>query len=186
MRGAILDFLINAAAVAIITSGLLPGIRITGEYVPTVAAVAILFALVNTIIKPILRLLTCPLIFLTLGLIIFVIDGAMLALTAALSDWTATVTHGRLVIDNLLWAIIGALIMGIVTAVLGWLLPRQTVQRVEVVHVTRTIPSHRANADQQFDALLGGDDAPSRPPRRSPTDGDPFDFYDPDTGKPKR
>lgn len=181
MRGAILELLINAVAVAVITSGLLPGIRITGSYVPTLAVVALIFALVNVLVKPILKFLTCPLVFLTLGLIIFVIDGAMLLLTAMLSDVTAQITRGRLEVDSLLWAIAGAFIMGVIEAVLGWLLDRRGEQRVNVVTVRQTIIEQRSSADQHFDSLMRAD--PPLP--RRPSSDDPFDFYDPDTGKPK-
>lgn len=181
MRGIILELLINAVAVAVITSGLLPGIRITGNYVPTLAAVALIFALVNVLVKPILKFLTCPLVFITLGLIIFVIDGAMLLLTATLSDFTAQITRGRLEVDSLLWAIVGAFIMGVIEAVLGWLLDRRGEQRVNVVTVRQTIIEQRSSADQHFESLMG----PEPPMRRPRSTDDPFDFYDPDSGKPK-
>jgi len=46
--------------------------------------VALLFGLVNALLRPILKLLTCPLILLTLGLFTFVINAILLALAAAL------------------------------------------------------------------------------------------------------
>jgi putative membrane protein len=175
----VIEIVVNAAAAAVITSGLLPGIRIEGNYLLTLAAVALTFALINVVVKPILKLLACPLIFFTLGAIILVIDGAMLLLTALLSDLAQPVLGGRLVIDNLLWAVIGALIMGIIEAVLSWLLEQRdprTVLRGGVKNPRADIGTTRAQADSQFDALLGDET------RRRTRDGESsrFDFYDPD------
>jgi uncharacterized membrane protein YvlD (DUF360 family) len=51
-------------------------------------AVAIIFGLVNAIIRPILAALTCPLVMLTLGLFVFVLNGIMLSITSAKSSAT--------------------------------------------------------------------------------------------------
>ncbi|MBK8022933.1 MAG: phage holin family protein [Chloroflexi bacterium] len=187
MRGWILEFVINAIAVAVITSGLLPGIRIIGNQVPTVAVVAVAFALANILIKPILKILTCPLIFLTLGLIIVVIDGAMLALAATLSEVTGTLTGGRLVIDSFLWAIVGAVIMGVIEAVLSWLLDRRERRvRVEVVSSQDKLQNRRAGADDEFNALMRGDTRSRRTPPSGTANLDDWEYIDPETGKPKR
>ncbi len=178
MRPILIEFVVNILAVAIITSGVLPGIRITGNTVPTLIVVGVIFALVNTIVKPVLRLLSCTLIFFTFGLIIFVIDGAMLALTAALADLTVAITGGRLVIDGFLWAIIGAFVMGVIEAVLWWIADRAT-PPVQTARNKSAVSARRMNADADFSALIGDDSTPA-------TDGDPFDFYDPNTGKPTR
>ncbi|MCK6578889.1 MAG: phage holin family protein [Anaerolineae bacterium] len=183
MRGWILELLINAIAVAVITSGLLPGVRIIGNQLPTVIVVALAFAVANVLIKPILKLLTCPLIFLTLGLIILVIDGAMLALAASFSDVTGTLTGGRLVIDSFGWAVVGALIMGIIEGVLGWVLDRQERRAKPPVRTTRVILEDRRSGADDFNSLMRGERS-----RRhgTPAAENDWDFYDPDTGKPKR
>jgi len=186
IRPWLIELIVNAAAVAVITSGLLPGIRIEGNHLPTLIVVAAIFAIVNIVIKPVLKLLTCPLIVLTLGAIILVIDGAMLLLTATLSDIFALLVGGRLVIDGLLWAIVGALIMGIVEAALTWVFERQEKRDHRVIATSRPrqalLSGDRAQADAQFDALLTDDS----PRRTRGAEGDPFDFYDSDSGKPKR
>ena len=102
MRNLLLRFLINAVAIAVITSGLLPGIFIIGSMIPTIAVVALVFGLVNSLIRPIVRLLTCPFVLLTLGLFTFVINGAMLYLASRLSELTVNLTHGQVVIENFL------------------------------------------------------------------------------------
>ncbi len=124
MRNLLLRFLINVVAIGVITSGLLHGIYIAGNAIPTLALVALIFGLVNSLIKPIVRLLTCPFVLLTLGLFTFVIDGAMLYLTARLSQLTLTLSNGELRIRDFGWAILGALIASVVAMLLEWVLIR--------------------------------------------------------------
>ena len=102
--------IINAIAIGI-TAALLPGIHVLNNDILTYLLLGLVFGLVNALIKPIVSLLTCPLVILTLGLFALVINGVMLLITAALSD-------GRLVVDGLGWAIVGGIIMGIVNIVL--------------------------------------------------------------------
>ena len=71
--------------------------------------VALLFALVNSIIGPIVRLLALPFVILTLGLFLLVINAAMLGLTAALSD--------RFTVDGFLAALFG----GFLIALFSWI-----------------------------------------------------------------
>jgi putative membrane protein len=106
----LLRVIINAIAIAI-TASLLPGIHVVNQDLGTLLVIGLIFGLVNALIKPILAVLTCPFIILTLGLFIFVINGAMLLLTASLSG-------GRLIIDGFWWAVLGGIIMGIVGLVL--------------------------------------------------------------------
>ncbi|MGB1288223.1 MAG: phage holin family protein [Aggregatilineales bacterium] len=110
MRNFIIRVIINAIAIAI-TASLLPGIQLANDGISTLLIVGLVFGLVNAVVKPILILLTCPAVLLTLGLFIFVINGLMLQLAASLSD-------GRLFIDGLGWAILGGIIMGIISMVL--------------------------------------------------------------------
>jgi putative membrane protein len=63
---------------------------------------------VNALVGPILRLLSLPFVLLTLGLFLLIINAALLALTAGLTD--------RMTIDGFGTAIIGGLIL----AVVGW------------------------------------------------------------------
>jgi len=159
MRNLLLRFLINTVAIAVITSGLLPGISIIGSMIPTIAVVALVFGLVNSIIKPIVRVLTCPFVLLTLGLFTFVINGAMLEIAAILSTkLTVNLTHGSLYVENFGWAIVGALIVSVIDVVLEAILIRNTPKEVTVRYV------------------------PDAPPAEKDDD---FDFYDPRTGKLK-
>ncbi len=93
---------------------LLPGIRIDGNedgalgISGTFLWVALVFALVNAVVGPILRFLSFPAILLSLGLFLLIVNAALLGLTAALSD--------RLAVDGFGTAVIG----GLVLAVVGW------------------------------------------------------------------
>lgn len=114
MRDFLIRVVISAAAIAI-TASVLPGVHVTNNDIGTLLIIGLIFGIVNGLIKPIISLLTCPLVLLTLGLFILVINGLMLMLTASLSG-------GRLAVDGLGWAIIGGIIMGIVGVVLEWAL----------------------------------------------------------------
>ena len=76
----ILKLLINAAALWA-AGELITGIDLDGDFW-TILLVALIFGLVNTFIKPILKVLSFPVIILTIGLFTLVINAAMLGLTA--------------------------------------------------------------------------------------------------------
>ena len=79
MRRFLLRWLINALAIYA-ASKLVSGIKVEDEW--AIIAVALILGLVNAFIRPLLKFFTCPLIVLTLGLFLFVINAAMLAFTA--------------------------------------------------------------------------------------------------------
>lgn len=110
MRNIVLRIIVNAIAIAI-TAALLPGIHVVNNDLGTYIVIGIVFGLINAIVKPIVTLLTCPLVIVTLGLFILVINGLMLLITASL-------VPERLVIDGFGWAIIGGIIMGVVGVVM--------------------------------------------------------------------
>ena len=78
-RRLLIRFIINALAL-VVADALVPGIRIEGWQAYTV--MAIVLGMVNAVAKPVLELLTCPLIILTLGLFLLVLNAAMLGLAA--------------------------------------------------------------------------------------------------------
>jgi putative membrane protein len=114
MRQFILRVIINAVAVAI-TAKLLPGFHVASDSLWTLLIIGLIFGLVNAFIRPLLTLLTCPLVMVTLGLFILVINGVLLQITA----WIA---GDRLKIDNFGWAILGGIIMAVVGLILEVLL----------------------------------------------------------------
>ena len=97
--------LITAAAVYLVAE-LLPGVSMRGEPLDYLV-VAVLFALVNLLVRPVVKLFSLPFIVLTLGLFLLVVNAAMFALTAALTD--------RLDIDGFTTAVLAGLIVSVVT-----------------------------------------------------------------------
>lgn len=64
---------------------LLPGLAFTGTWWQ-LCLVALILGLLNALVRPLLELLTCPLILLTLGLFVLVINAALLLCTAAIAN----------------------------------------------------------------------------------------------------
>ena len=110
MRNLLLRLIINAAALAA-TAALLPGIGVRDNDIGTLLVVALIFGLVNAVLKPVFLILSCPLIILTLGLFALVINGLMLLITDALAG-------GRFTVDGLGWAILGGLVVGAISGIL--------------------------------------------------------------------
>lgn len=94
-----------AAAVWIIAA-VVPGVRVQ-EGLGSYLLIAVIFAAVNVLVRPVLKLLSFPLLILTLGLFLIVINAAMLGLTAALTD--------RLAIDGIGPAVLASLLISAVT-----------------------------------------------------------------------
>ncbi|QBS41649.1 phage holin family protein [Nocardia sp. CS682] len=90
-----------------------------GGKILVLLAVAVVFTVVNALVKPIVKLLSLPLVIVTLGLFLLVINALMLWLTAKITE---TTEYG-LRVDGLWAAIIGGLIVSIVNWVLGILVP---------------------------------------------------------------
>jgi putative membrane protein len=113
---------VNALALAVAT-WLLADIRVsgdtTGDQLVTLLLVAVIFGLVNAVVRPVVKLLSLPFIILTLGLLIFVINAFMLMLTSWLSGQLGLGFH----VDGFFTALIGALIITVVTWVLELVLP---------------------------------------------------------------
>lgn len=115
---------IIADAVAIwVAAYLLDGIEIGGSgssFFLTLLAVAVIFGVLNAIVKPILKLLSLPLIVLTLGLFLFILNAIMLSLTSWLSGAVGLDFH----VDSFFWdAVLGAIIVSAVSLVVDMVLP---------------------------------------------------------------
>ncbi|MET0928599.1 MAG: phage holin family protein [Aeromicrobium sp.] len=110
----LLHWLITAIAVGA-CAALLSSVEIRGGF-GSLVVVALLFGLVNAIIGPILRLLTLPITVVTFGLFALVVNGALLGLTAGVSD--------RLDVGGPLETIGAALVISVFSAVLHLLLRR--------------------------------------------------------------
>ncbi len=107
-RRLLVRFIINALAL-VVADALVGGIRIEGWQAYTV--MAIVLGLVNAVAKPVLEILTCPLIVLTLGLFLLVLNAAMLGLAA----WIAGALGADVHIDGFGAAFLGAIIISIVS-----------------------------------------------------------------------
>lgn len=114
----ILRIVINAIAIWVATL-LLSGLTFSGS-VLNLLGVAIIFGLVNALIRPIVKLLTLPITIVTLGLFSLVINTLMLMLTTWLSD---SLSLGGGVFQNFLTAFVGAILISIVSTILSWFLP---------------------------------------------------------------
>ena len=110
MRTFVLRLIVNAIALAV-TAALLPGIHIRDDSVGTLLIVAFIFGVVNAVIKPVLIILSCPLVILTLGLFLLALNGILLLITDRIAG-------NRLDIDTFWWAVLGGMIMGFVGSVL--------------------------------------------------------------------
>ncbi|NLE76363.1 MAG: phage holin family protein, partial [Chloroflexi bacterium] len=91
MRNFFLRWIINGVALWVAVR-LVPGIR-GPEDLGTLALVALLFGLVNAAIGPLLRLLTCPLILVTMGLFTLVVNGLLLWLSSVAAGWLSLPFH---------------------------------------------------------------------------------------------
>jgi putative membrane protein len=111
----LINLIVNAVAV-IITAYLLPGVTVAGFV--TALVVAIVLAVVNTFLRPLLLVLTLPVNVLTLGLFTFVVNAILILLVAAL------VPGFR--VENFWWALLFSLVLAVVVYVLNLVLPGAT------------------------------------------------------------
>jgi putative membrane protein len=79
----LIRLLVNAAALWVATR-LVPGVTFDGGTLPFLG-VALVFGVVNAFIRPVMQVLTFPLILVTLGLFLLIVNGLMLWLTSSLS-----------------------------------------------------------------------------------------------------
>jgi putative membrane protein len=118
MSALVLRVLANAAALAVATA-LVGGMTIsgasTGENALVLLGVALVFGVVNAVVRPVVKLVAIPLYILTLGLIIFVINALMLLLTS----WISQRLGWPFRVDGFGTAILGALIISVVSFALN-------------------------------------------------------------------
>ncbi|MFV8315399.1 phage holin family protein [Mycobacterium sp. 23] len=128
-------FLLRAAVTGLalwVVTLFVPGLTFVGgnttlQRVGIIFVVAVLFGLVNAIVKPIVQILSIPMYILTLGLFHIVINAFMLWITAQITKDT---THWGLQIDHFWWtAIWAAILLSIVSWLLSLLTRRATRNR---------------------------------------------------------
>jgi putative membrane protein len=121
--GIIIRLAIGAVSLWIATV-FIDGIKLTTDSVPgkigTLLAVAVIFGIVNAILRPIIKTIGCGLYVLTLGLVALVVNGLLFLLTSWIAEQFDLPFH----VDNF-WpaAVLGALLVGVVSWLLNMLVP---------------------------------------------------------------
>ncbi|WP_028707725.1 phage holin family protein [Propionicicella superfundia] len=111
-------FLANAAALAVATL-LVPGISAGGttnaDKVFAILLVAVIFGVVNALVKPFFTFVTAPLVLVTLGIFLLVVNAALLMLTSWLAGYLQIGWH----VDDFWSAVLGALIVSTVSFIVN-------------------------------------------------------------------
>ncbi|MFE1287723.1 phage holin family protein [Streptomyces sp. NPDC058751] len=122
MKNFVVKTLANAGALAVAV-WLLDEITLTGDstggQIATLLLVALVFGVVNSLVKPIVKVLTFPLFILTLGLITLVVNALMLLLTSWFADKLDLSFH----VEGFWTAVLGGLIISVVSWALNVVLP---------------------------------------------------------------
>ncbi len=103
-----MNILVSAVAV-LFTAWLLPGVQVT-DFVSALL-VAIVLAFLNTVVKPVLTILTIPITFFTLGFFLLVINAGMIILASKLIP--------EFHVSGFWWALLFSLILSLVTSILN-------------------------------------------------------------------
>ena len=124
MKGFVIGILVTAVAFAILAY-VLPQFEYKGDAIALIVLAAV-FGVVNALIKPVVKLLSFPINMLTLGLFGLVVNGLLLLLAvwAANSLFDVPVTLAKfpteaLSVDTVIAAVIGAIVLGLITTVIG-------------------------------------------------------------------
>ncbi|MEV7691608.1 phage holin family protein [Streptomyces bungoensis] len=122
MKNFLVKTIVNAGALAVAV-WVLDKITLTGDSTAkkagTLIVVALIFGVVNSLVKPILKVLTFPLFVLTLGLITLVVNALMLLLTS----WVCGELDLSFHVDGFWTAVLGGLIISVVSWALHLVLP---------------------------------------------------------------
>lgn len=99
-----------------VAAWLVPGIRVEGNAWLIYTVMAVILGLVNAVVRPLLKFLSCGLIIITLGLFVLVINGLTLWLASSIAiNWF----HVGFYVDGFWSAFLGALIVSIVSIILS-------------------------------------------------------------------
>ena len=112
---ALVRIIVYAVAISL-TAYLLPGVSIAQHNVGTILLLGLVIGIVNGVIRPIAKFLTMPISFVTLGLFHFVLNALLLLLVSAIVP--------ALHFNGFLDALIGGVVLGILAAVLEWIVNR--------------------------------------------------------------
>jgi putative membrane protein len=109
VRNFVIRLLVNALALWA-AAEVVPGIELSGAFAD-ILIVALIFGILNAVLKPVLMIFSIPFLVLTLGLFALIVNGAMLMITARVTDYLSVSGLGA--------AILGSLVISLVTMVLG-------------------------------------------------------------------
>jgi putative membrane protein len=123
---------IRVAVVAVslwVATRIVPGIDnaagTTGSRIGTLVVVALIFGLVNAVLKPLIKVVGCPLYVLTLGLIGLVVNALLFLLVGAIAEAIGL----PFIVDGFGAAFFGAIVVGVVGFILHFLIPDRYDQR---------------------------------------------------------
>lgn len=111
--------LIVTALALWVTALILPGMHLGDDSAPlltqilTILAIALIFSLIDMLIRPILTFLSLPITCVTLGLFLLVINALMLLL----ASWVSGLFGLTLTFDNFWWALLAGVIVGLLTSI---------------------------------------------------------------------
>jgi putative membrane protein len=121
MRSLLMHWVFNAAALWV-AAYFLTGLDFNGTIVQLLMVAAV-FGVVNSLLRPILTMLTCPLIVLTLGLFTLVINALMVMVTG----WLSSRWDLGFAVSGFWPAFLGGLVIGIVSLILSLMFsPKKT------------------------------------------------------------
>lgn len=113
----VIAFIVSAVALGV-AAWAIPGIQVTGHSdaskAGTLIVVALIFGIINTVLKPIVKTLGCAFYVLTLGLVALVVNGLLL--------WLASYIAGKLTLPFHITGFVAAVEGALIVAVVSWLL----------------------------------------------------------------
>jgi len=115
VRPLLLRFLVNALSL-LVTVAIVPHVFFSGDYpILSWLLISAVFGLLNAFLKPVLQIIMLPLIFVSYGLVVVLINTVLL--------WTlAWIFTDRFHVQHILWALVGGLVCGLVEGLLQNLL----------------------------------------------------------------
>jgi putative membrane protein len=127
MKGLVIGTVVTAVAFYLLVRLLPSMFDYSGGYLGLIV-IAVIFGVVNGLIGPIVKTLAMPISFMTMGLVGFVINGALLLATAYLSDLAGfTLKVGDfppgITADTLVAAVVGAVVLSVITTVIRFAVP---------------------------------------------------------------